>query len=140
MPHQQLPFEIDGLDARMKVVGIGGNAVNRMIAEQLEGVDFVAVNTDAQALAKNGAHRTLECLRDVELRRGARGAEQGGGEERTRQFGLRQPAHGDKGPQLSGPTAGVPSRPLKEAVQPAGWRSSAATGRSWTRRLPRWSP
>ena len=39
--------------ARMKVVGVGGgggNAVNRMIEEQLAGVDFISVNTDAQAL------------------------------------------------------------------------------------------
>jgi cell division protein FtsZ len=41
-------------NARMKVVGVGGgggNAVNRMIAEQLSGVQFISVNTDAQALA-----------------------------------------------------------------------------------------
>ena len=40
--------------ARMKVVGVGGgggNAVNRMIEEQLGGVEFISVNTDAQALA-----------------------------------------------------------------------------------------
>jgi cell division protein FtsZ len=40
-------------NARMKVVGVGGgggNAVNRMIDEALEGVDFISVNTDAQAL------------------------------------------------------------------------------------------
>ncbi|CAN5669867.1 cell division protein FtsZ [soil metagenome] len=40
-------------NARMKVVGVGGgggNAVNRMIDEDLEGVEFIAVNTDAQAL------------------------------------------------------------------------------------------
>ncbi|MBX3133240.1 MAG: cell division protein FtsZ [Gemmatimonadaceae bacterium] len=39
--------------AKMKVVGVGGgggNAVNRMIEEQLEGVEFISVNTDAQAL------------------------------------------------------------------------------------------
>jgi len=39
--------------ARMKVVGVGGgggNAVNRMIEEQLQGVEFISVNTDAQAL------------------------------------------------------------------------------------------
>src|SRR5687767_15672549 len=39
--------------ARMKVVGVGGgggNAVNRMIDEKLEGVEFISVNTDAQAL------------------------------------------------------------------------------------------
>ena len=42
----------DGLPP-IKVVGVGGggcNAVNRMIAEQIPGVQFVAVNTDAQAL------------------------------------------------------------------------------------------
>ena len=40
-------------NARMKVVGVGGgggNAVNRMIDEHLQGVEFVSVNTDAQAL------------------------------------------------------------------------------------------
>src|SRR5512138_2259248 len=39
--------------ARIKVVGVGGggsNAVNRMIAEGLQGIDFITVNTDAQAL------------------------------------------------------------------------------------------
>jgi cell division protein FtsZ len=40
-------------NARMKVVGLGGgggNAVNRMIEEHLDGVEFISVNTDAQAL------------------------------------------------------------------------------------------
>jgi cell division protein FtsZ len=40
-------------NARMKVVGVGGgggNAVNRMIEEHLTGVEFISVNTDAQAL------------------------------------------------------------------------------------------
>ncbi|MBN1179235.1 MAG: cell division protein FtsZ [Anaerolineae bacterium] len=39
--------------ARIRVIGVGGggsNAVNRMIAEGISGVEFVAVNTDAQAL------------------------------------------------------------------------------------------
>jgi cell division protein FtsZ len=39
--------------AKMKVIGVGGgggNAVNRMIAEDLDGVEFISVNTDAQAL------------------------------------------------------------------------------------------
>lgn len=43
-------------NARMKVVGVGGgggNAVNRMISEDLEGVEFITVNTDAQALLQN---------------------------------------------------------------------------------------
>ena len=39
--------------AQIKVVGVGGgggNAVNRMIAEGMGGVDFISVNTDGQAL------------------------------------------------------------------------------------------
>jgi cell division protein FtsZ len=39
--------------AVIKVVGIGGggtNAVNRMINSGLQGVEFIAINTDAQAL------------------------------------------------------------------------------------------
>jgi cell division protein FtsZ len=45
-------------NARMKVVGVGGgggNAVNRMIVEHLTGVEFLSVNTDAQALLHNKA-------------------------------------------------------------------------------------
>ncbi|MCC6524644.1 MAG: cell division protein FtsZ [Polyangiaceae bacterium] len=41
-------------DAKIKVIGVGGsggNAVNTMISMGLEGVEFIAVNTDAQALA-----------------------------------------------------------------------------------------
>ena len=49
--------------ATIKVIGIGGagtNAVNRMIAEGVEGVEFVAVNTDAQALAVSKASTKLQ--------------------------------------------------------------------------------
>ena len=49
--------------ARMKVVGVGGaggNAVNRMIDEQLEGVDFISLNTDAQALQGSRATITMQ--------------------------------------------------------------------------------
>jgi cell division protein FtsZ len=44
--------------ARIKVIGVGGggsNAVNRMIEESLGGVEFVAINTDAQALLLSDA-------------------------------------------------------------------------------------
>lgn len=44
--------------ARIKVVGVGGggcNAINRMISEGLQGVEFIAVNTDAQALIQSKA-------------------------------------------------------------------------------------
>ncbi len=47
-------YEMTGENfAQIRVVGVGGggsNAVNRMIEEGLQGVDFIAVNTDAQAL------------------------------------------------------------------------------------------
>jgi cell division protein FtsZ len=46
-------FEDDIPTAKMKVVGVGGaggNAINRMIDSKLTGVDFIAVNTDLQAL------------------------------------------------------------------------------------------
>jgi cell division protein FtsZ len=45
-------------NARMKVVGVGGgggNALNRMVDEGLQGVEFISVNTDAQALLTNKA-------------------------------------------------------------------------------------
>jgi cell division protein FtsZ len=45
--------------ARIKVVGVGGggcNAVNRMIEEGIQGVEFVAINTDAQALMLSKAN------------------------------------------------------------------------------------
>ena len=50
--------EINNYLAVIKVVGVGGggtNAVNRMIAEGIRGVEFVAINTDAQALAISDA-------------------------------------------------------------------------------------
>lgn len=49
--------------ASLKVVGVGGggsNAVNRMIAASLRGVDFIAMNTDAQALAQSHATTKIQ--------------------------------------------------------------------------------
>lgn len=42
------------------VGGAGGNAVSNMLAAQLQGVEFVAANTDAQALANSGANRRIQ--------------------------------------------------------------------------------
>ena len=60
-------FELDNneLDqlANIKVIGVGGggsNAVNRMINLGLQGVEFIAVNTDAQALLKTLAPKRLQ--------------------------------------------------------------------------------
>ncbi|TDJ56841.1 MAG: cell division protein FtsZ [Gemmatimonadetes bacterium] len=49
--------------ARMKVVGVGGgggNAVNRMIDERLAGVEFISVNTDAQALSHSKSDHRVQ--------------------------------------------------------------------------------
>jgi cell division protein FtsZ len=46
----------------LRVVGVGGagvNAVNRMVEAQIEGVEFLAVNTDLQSLQTSAAHDTL---------------------------------------------------------------------------------
>ena len=48
------PMELTN-DAVIKVIGVGGgggNAVEHMVRERIEGVEFFAVNTDAQALRK----------------------------------------------------------------------------------------
>lgn len=49
--------------AQIKVIGVGGggsNAVNRMIDSSLKGVDFIAVNTDAQALHYSKAEQKIQ--------------------------------------------------------------------------------
>ena len=54
--------------AVIKVIGVGGggvNAVNRMIDAGLRGVEFVAVNTDAQALLMSDADVKLDIGRDL---------------------------------------------------------------------------
>lgn len=58
-------FGIEAIEqvCEIKVIGVGGggcNAVNRMIASSLSGVDFIAVNTDAQALMRANAPRKLQ--------------------------------------------------------------------------------
>lgn len=54
--------------ARIKVIGIGGAggaAVNRMIDAGVEGVDFIAINTDAQALHNNRSEAKLHIGKDT---------------------------------------------------------------------------
>jgi cell division protein FtsZ len=55
--------ENKNLAAKVKIIGIGGggnNALNTMISYQLSGVEFIAANTDAQALAENMASFKLQ--------------------------------------------------------------------------------
>ena len=50
-------MEVSGQQAVIKVIGVGGgggNAVDHMVSASLEGVEFIAANTDAQALHRSG--------------------------------------------------------------------------------------
>src|SRR4030081_2217513 len=80
---------IDG-NAKIKVVGVGGaggNAVNRMISSKLRGVEFVAVNTDLQALGNSEAHVKLNIGKKLTRGLGSGGAPVRGAEaaEESRQ-------------------------------------------------------
>ncbi len=58
----ELELEVDHL-ANIKVIGVGGggsNAINRMIGAGLKGVEFVALNTDAQALRMSNASQKIQ--------------------------------------------------------------------------------
>jgi cell division protein FtsZ len=61
-------FEQSKQAARIRVVGVGGagcNAVNTMIESGLERVDFIALNTDVQALANNKAETRLQIGKEL---------------------------------------------------------------------------
>lgn len=48
---------------QIKVIGVGGgggNAVEHMICSAVGGVEFIAANTDAQALSRSSAHKTIQ--------------------------------------------------------------------------------
>lgn len=56
-------LDTDTQDAVIKVIGVGGcggNAVDHMISSGLSGVEFIAINTDAQALKRNQAKTQLQ--------------------------------------------------------------------------------
>ncbi len=69
--------------ARIRVIGIGGgggNAINSMIQRGLSGVDFIAANTDAQALSKNSAPTKLHIGKESTRGLGAGGRPETGKE------------------------------------------------------------
>ena len=61
-----MAFGLDtGVDSvvNIKVIGVGGaggNVVNRMVESGVKGVDFIAVNTDKQALAVSSANQKIQ--------------------------------------------------------------------------------
>ena len=90
--------------AKIKVVGVGGggnNAVNRMIASGLKGVEFVAINTDAQALVHAMAQNRIQI-----------------GEKLTRGLGAgARPEIGEKAAQENRDDIHVPNEKLRLGVK-----------------------
>jgi len=61
-------MEKDSQEAVIKVIGVGGcggNAINHMISKNVLGVEFISANTDAQALKKSSAAKTLQIGSDI---------------------------------------------------------------------------
>ena len=63
MTIEMIEAETFNQGTQIKVIGVGGggsNAVEHMIASNVQGVEFVSANTDAQALIRSNAHRTIQ--------------------------------------------------------------------------------
>ena len=107
--------------AVIKVVGIGGggvNAVNRMIEVGLKGVEFIAINTDAQALLMSDADVKLDVGRELTRGLGA-GADPEVGKQGRRGPRARRSRRSSRAPTWS-------SSPPARAAAPA-----PAARRSW---------
>ncbi len=83
----------------IKVIGVGGaggNAVDHMIEQGVEKVEFIAVNTDAQVLGRNKARHQIQLgTSGLGCGRQARGSAHGGARgPRTAGGGARRLAHG----------------------------------------------
>ena len=62
MPYEILQ-EIDPMNTVIKVIGVGGgggNAVEHMLAKGAKGIEFIAANTDHQALQRSHAHVNIQ--------------------------------------------------------------------------------
>ena len=63
MPIEMIEEEAFNQGTQIKVIGVGGgggNAVGHMIDCAVQGVEFICANTDAQALTRSDAHRTIQ--------------------------------------------------------------------------------
>ncbi|HQR30135.1 MAG TPA: cell division protein FtsZ, partial [Anaeromyxobacteraceae bacterium] len=81
-----IDFDTKEPAARIKVIGVGGgggNAINTMVAGRLEGVEFIAANTDVQALSANKAAVKLQLGKSV-----SRGLGAGANPDRGREAAL----------------------------------------------------
>ena len=84
MANFELDNDYDGVEVTIKVIGVGGgggNAVNRMIEGGMQGVDFISVNTDAQALKNSKASQKIVIGDRLTRGRGAGGVPERGLEE-----------------------------------------------------------
>ncbi|MDZ7773094.1 MAG: hypothetical protein U5K31_10215 [Balneolaceae bacterium] len=95
--NSRFSFDIDGQDnAKIKVVGVGGgggNAVNNMIHKGLSSVEYIALNTDAQALKNSNADLTIQVVdhpttQRLGRRRPPRNRARGGGGKPARDRGV----------------------------------------------------
>ena len=104
--------ESNGFSAKLKVVGIGGggcNAINNMVEAGLQGVEFVAVNTDIQSLNANKASVKIQIGTKL-----TRGLGAGANPEIGRQAALEdaeQIAEHSRGPTWSSSRAGSAAAP-----------------------------
>lgn len=120
--------------AVIKVVGIGGggvNAVNRMIEEGLKGVEFIAINTDAQALLMSDADVKLDVGREL-----TRGLGAGANPEVGRKAAEDHREEIEevlKGADMVFVTAGKEAAP-----EPAAPRSSPTSPARWARSPSAW--
>ena len=63
MSIEMIEVEEFHLGTQIKVIGVGGgggNAVDHMISRAVQGVEFICANTDAQALARSPAHKSIQ--------------------------------------------------------------------------------
>lgn len=63
MSIEMIEVEEFNLGTQIKVIGVGGgggNAVQHMIERQVQGVEFICANTDAQSLSRSAAHKTIQ--------------------------------------------------------------------------------
>lgn len=81
MANFELDNEYDGVEVTIKVIGVGGgggNAVNRMIEDGMQGVEFISINTDAQALKNSKASQKIVIGDRLTRGRGAGGVPERG--------------------------------------------------------------
>ena len=69
-----IPENISDTKPKISVIGIGGaggNAVNTMINEKIENIDFIVANTDGQALSRSLTSRQIQLCKNITLGLGA---------------------------------------------------------------------